>query len=159
MSPDPDASPQIDFGHPANASVLRFLGISDPSRARTSAPSEVGMMSLGTHPDLVAHLWELGTTLPRACGCVVDERSYPLLAHPGSGVIFGLAGGTSTLAFRLPEPELTEALDVPGYGREYRYPASTVRAAEIGEQWALVRRFAERNAAWCARAYAFAESA
>jgi hypothetical protein len=136
--------------------VLRFLGISDPAQARTNAPAEVDGMTLGTHPDLVEYLWRLAAPLPRACACVIDERSFPLLTHPGSGVIFGLAGGTSTLALRLPEPELGEALAVPGYGREYRYPSSAVRAADLGEDWALVRPFGEINAGWCARAFAHA---
>lgn len=114
-------------------------------------------MALGTHPDLVEYLWKLGARLPAACACVVNERSYPLLAHPGSGIIFGLAGGTSTLALRLPEPELEEARAVAGFGREYRYPSSTVRAAEIGDDWALVRPFGESNLALSARAFAYAE--
>jgi hypothetical protein len=150
------APPRIDFAHPANAAVLRFLGVSDPARARTNAPSEVDGMRLGTHPDLVEYLWKLAAPLARACACVIDERSYPLLAHPGNGVIFGLAGGTSTLALRLPEPELAEALAVPGYGREYRYPSSTVHAADMGDEWALVRPFGAANSAWCARAFGHA---
>jgi hypothetical protein len=153
MTPNPDAAPWIDFSNPANASVLLFLGISDPAHARTNAPAEVDGMALGTHPDLVEYLWKLAAPLSRACACVINERSYPLLAHPASGVIFGLAGGTSTLALRLPEPELGEARAVPGYGREYRYPSSTVRAADIGEDWALVRPFGERNAACSVRAF------
>ena len=60
------------------------------------------MLSLSTHPDLVEYLWNLDA----ASACTIDGRSPPLLSHPASGVIFGLARGTSTLAFRLPEPEL-----------------------------------------------------
>ena len=146
----------IDFTHPANATVLRFLGVSQPGAARSSARADVDLLALGTHPDLVEYLWKLGAALPLACACVVNERSYPLLARPDSGIIFGLAGGTSTLALRLPEPELGIALAEPGYGREYRYPSRPVRAAEIGDDWALVRPFAEPNAAWCARAFAYA---
>jgi hypothetical protein len=136
--------------------VLRFLGISDPAHARTNAPAQVDGMALGTHPDLVEYLWRLAAPLPGACACVINERSFPLLSHPGSGVIFGLAGGTSTLALRLPEAEREEALAVPGYGREYRYPSSTVRAADLGEDWALVRPYGEINASWCACAFAHA---
>jgi hypothetical protein len=148
----------IDFSHPANARVLQFLGISEPASARSCAPAEVNLLALGTHPDLVEHLWKLAAGLPLPCACVVNERSYPLLAHPGRGIIFGLAGGTSTLALRLPEPELTRALAEPRFGREYRYPSGAVRAAEIGDEWALVRPFAEANGAWCARAFSYAEA-
>jgi hypothetical protein len=148
----------IDFAHPANATVLRFLGVSQPDAARSSARADVDLLALGTHPDLVEYLWKLAAALPLACACVVNERSYPLLARPDNGIIFGLAGGTSTLALRLSEPELTIALAEPGFGREYRYPSGPVRAAEIGDGWALVRPFGKLNGAWCARAFAYAGS-
>jgi hypothetical protein len=154
---DPD-DPQIDFASPANAPVLRFLGVGNPQHAHTTPRSQVDMLSLGTHPDLVEHLWTLGAGLEGACACVVDRRSFPVLVHAGSGVIFALAGGTSTLAFRLPPAELESALEQPGYGREYRYPGSTVRAADIGPDWALVRPFGDGNAELCARACAHAAS-
>ena len=92
--------PQIDFASPLNEPVLRFLGVRDPQRAHTTPRGQVDMLTLGTHPDLVEHLWTLGAGLEGTCACVVDERSFPLLVHPASGVIFALAGGTSTLAFR-----------------------------------------------------------
>lgn len=157
LTPDSHVPPRIDFANPANTAVLRFLGIADPEHARTTGPAQVDWMTLGTHPDLVEYLWKLAAPLPRACGCVINERSYPLLAHPGSGVIFGLAGGTSTLALRLPEPELEAARAVPGFGHEYRYPSSTVNAADMGDDWALVRPFGASNLPWCARAFVHAE--
>jgi hypothetical protein len=150
--------PRIDLASPANASVLRFLGVEQPLQARTSLPAECNWMSLGTHPDLVEYLWRLPGTEPSVYGCVINERSYPLLVSPQSRVIIGLAGGTSTLALRLPEPELGSALAVPGYGRTYRYPSGPVHAAEIGDDWALVRPYAAENAAWCSVALAHAES-
>jgi hypothetical protein len=156
MTASLDDSPQIDFAHPANTPVLRFLGVPGTRRARTTARSEVNMLALGTHPDLVEYLWRLGAALPRACACVIDERSYPLLVHPVSSVIFALAGGTSTLAFRLPARELAPALEEPGFGREYRYPGSTVRAADIGPDWALVRPYGDRNAERCTSAFTYA---
>jgi hypothetical protein len=148
--------PQIDFASPANAPVLQFLGVRDPQGAYTAHRAQVDMLTLGTHPDLVEYLWKLGAELAGTCACVVGPRSFPLLVHPGSGVIFGLAGGTSTLAFRLPAAELESALNQPGYGREYRYPGSTVRAADIGPDWALVRPFSEGNPELCAHAFAHA---
>jgi hypothetical protein len=154
--PRPNDPVPIDFSHPANVQVLRFLGVSEPNAARSSPREAVDILTLGTHPDLAEYLWKLAAALPLPCACVVNERSYPLLAHPESGIMFGLAGGTRTLALRLPEPELTLALAEPRFGREYRYPSGPVRAAEIGDEWALVRPFAETNGAWCARAFAFA---
>jgi hypothetical protein len=148
-----DDAPRIDFASPANAIVLRFLGVSHLELARTTPPAQVNYVSLGTHPDLVEYFWGLAAELPSSCACVVGERSFPLLVNSRSGIIFGLAGGTSTLAFRLPEPELTTALAVPGFGREYRYPSRPLRAASIGSNWALVRPFDAANVGWCARAF------
>jgi hypothetical protein len=156
MNAEPPEGPHVDFASPANAGVLHFLRVSDPAHARATPRSAVDMMSLGTHPELVSYLWGLADTLPGVCACVVNDRSFPLLAAPGSGVIFGLAGGTNTLAFRLPEPELGLAFDEPRFGREYRYPSGPVRAAEIGDDWALVRPYGEANGAWCVRAFAHA---
>ena len=153
MATDADDSPSIDFASPANAGVLRYLKIEHPELARTTLPAQVNIFSLGTHPDLVEYFWKLPASLPGACAAVVDERSFPLLVHPQSGVIFGLAGGTNTLAFRLPEPELTKALAVPGFGHEFRYPGGPVRAASIGSDWALVRPFGEGNVELCRCAF------
>jgi hypothetical protein len=147
-----DDPPRIDFASAENASVLRFLGIDDPSLARASRPAGTGLLALGTHPDLVEYLWKLPSGEPDCAACVINDRSYPLLVHARSGVIFALAGGTSTLALRLPEPELSAALSVPGFGHEYRYPSGPVRAAAIGDGWALVRPFSEANVEWCRRA-------
>jgi hypothetical protein len=149
----PDDSPRVDFAHPANASVLRFLHISEPELAHTTPREHVDIWTIGTHPDLVEYFWKLPAELPSRCACVINERSFPLLVHPQSRVIFGLAGGTSTLAFRLPEPELTAAFGVPGFGHEYRYPSGPVRAESIGDDWALVRPFDGINVAWCRRAF------
>ncbi len=146
----------IHFGSPANQSVLAFLGITDIHKAVSYRPDEVDSYELGTHPDLVEYLWKLGATVAAGCACVINQRSSPLLAHPVSGIIFGLAGGTSTLALRLPEPERSAALTTPGYGAEYRYPQTTIYARDIGEDWALLEPFAKGNDALCASAYAYA---
>jgi hypothetical protein len=78
------------------------------------------------------------------------------LVHPSSGIIFGLAGGTSTLALRLPDPERATALAVPGYGAEYHYPKSTIYAKNMGADWVLLRPFDKENAAYCLRAFTYA---
>jgi hypothetical protein len=156
MTADPADEPKIDFASAANATVLRFLGVAEPELARATSAVGVDRMILGTHPDLVDYLWKLGASLPGPCACVVDGRSFPLLSHPESGVVFAVAGGTNTLGLRLPGPELAAALDVPGFGREYVYPSGPVRAAELGDDWALVRSYAAENAERCRRAFAHA---
>lgn len=146
----------IHFGSPANQSVLAYLGITDIQAAAAYPPEEVNLFQLGTHPDLVEYLWKLGASAAPGCACVINQRSSPLLAHPGSGIIFGLAGGTSTLALRLPEPEHSAALATPGYGAEYRYPQTTIYARDIGEDWALIRPYDKGNNALCLSAYTYA---
>lgn len=146
----------IDFGSPFNQSVLAFLGITDVQAAVSYTPKEVNYYQLGTHPDLVEYLWKLGASAALGCACVINQRSSPLLAHPVTGIIFGLAGGTSTLALRLPEPERSASLAKPGYGAEYRYPQTTIYARDIGKDWALLEPYAKGNDALCASAYAYA---
>ncbi len=146
----------IDFANPANLAVLAAVHVERPEQAVVHAPHEVNGMRLGTHPDLVDYLWGLGRALDPACPCVVNATSNPLLAHPVSGVIFALAGGTSTFALRLPDPERAEMMAVPGYGAEYRYPYTTIRARDFGESWVLIRPFEKRNPKLCRSAFDYA---
>jgi hypothetical protein len=146
----------VNFASAANKSILAYLGITQPDQAVAYGPKEVNIMGLGTHPDLATYLWGLARDLHPGCACVVNRTSKPLLVNPESGVIFGLAGGTSTLALRLPEPERAEMLAVPGYGAKYAYPHSTVYAKDIGEDWVLIRPFQKDNAALCQKAFAYA---
>lgn len=148
------ASVAIDLDHPANRSVLAFLGVAG-RRPGTLAPGELDVYGLGTHPDLVEHLWSLGEGA-RACACALEGVAAPLLAAPPTGVVLGLAGGTGTLALRLPQPELADALALPGHGASVAYPTGPVLAAAIGPDWALLRPWAPENAARFAAARAHA---
>jgi len=146
----------LDFTNLANRDVLTFLHIDHPDQASTYTPAEVNWLNLGTHPDLVEYFWKLAADLPVPCTCVIGKTSNPLLVHPTSGVIFGLAGGTSTVAFRLPEPERSAAFAVPDYGVQYKYPNSTVYAKNLGEDWALVKPFDKKNVELCKAAFTYA---
>jgi len=146
----------LNFANPVNQTVLAFLHIDNPEEAATYTPKEVNWLNLSTHPDLVEHFWKLAADLQTSCACVVNKTSYPLLVHPTTGIIFGLAGGTSTMAFRLPESERAEAFAVPGYGAEYKYPRSTVYAKDIGKDWALVKPYASNNVELCKAAFTYA---
>lgn len=146
----------INFASPANATVLSFLGITEPDKAASYPPQEVNLWGLDTHPDLVEYFWGLAGEHKIECACIINERSKPLLVHPTSGILFGLAGGTSTLAFRLPEPERTTMLAVPGYGAEYHYPKSTVYAKDIGADWVLLKPFDKGNPNLCQKAFVYA---
>jgi hypothetical protein len=146
----------LNTASPANQPVLTFLHIDQPGAAVTYRPDEINPWGLGTHPDLVEYLWGFEKGLPEPCACVIHERSMPLFINSSSGIIFALAGGTSTLAFRLPEDALAAALAVSGYGASYAYPKSTVYAKDIGADWALIKPFAKDNPVVCRKAYEYA---
>jgi hypothetical protein len=102
---------------PANAALIEYLG-AEPH---------------GCHPDLEQRLRDIGDGDP--------DPSFPIpvLVHP-NGVAYAFAGGTSTLALRVPESVRPEVLDAPGTGRH--------QLADLHE-WNL--RFAERlGADWVA---------
>src|SRR5437762_8979200 len=127
----------IDFDHPANGGILRYLKSRErftrlaPSVSPESVPDPY--FTLGTHPDLVERLWDkLGKALPEDCRWVV--YGTPVLAHPKTGIIFGFAAGTLTYALRLPEPELGEAVQVSGKGVHEYAGGSTLNRDEIGEE-------------------------
>jgi hypothetical protein len=164
-------SARVAFDSPANAGIMRYLGRSHRVARSVSvardrpecAPSEVidPSYTLGTHPDLVARLWdELGGTLPEDCRWVV--HGSPALVHPATGVIFAFAGGTHTYAFRLPPDCHAEAL-AAGATTVVHYPAypeigassSTLDLTEIGPEWGFGGWHAGEDR-WCRAAYAFA---
>ena len=157
----------VDLEHPANAAVLRRLARHGGKAAPDLAPEEVAdHWTLGTHPDLLDQFWNtLTEEISDAERCRRIVYGRPVLASPASGVIFGFAGGTHTVAFRLPQPERDQAL-VAGGERVLHYaghpglgvPASTDDLAELGEEWVFCNaaRYQKR---WCQAARAFADAA
>src|SRR5947199_5620193 len=109
--------------HSANIRVIRYLQKRNNPRVPLSlAPQQIDdpYYQLGTHPDLVEHLWDdLTRYLPSDCRWVVCGA--PALVHPQSGIVFGFVGGTGTCALRLPEQERQEALHA-GAQRVIEYP-------------------------------------
>jgi len=106
----------VNFGHPANAGILRYLASRQdeadlPNCPPSLSPDEVDgpYMRLGTHPDVVTRLWdELTTHLPVGCAWVVYGK--PVLVRPDTGIIFGMGSGIPTYALRLPEQARSEAI-------------------------------------------------
>ena len=98
-----------DRPDPAVARALQKLrdDTPDPPRPASEPPGSVDRMALGTHPDIVDHLWSIGRGLPTDC-CWVSYRQ-PVLAHSMTGVIFGLGIGTLGYALRLPPLVAAEA--------------------------------------------------
>jgi len=114
--------------------------------------------SLGTHPDLVARLWEeLPSRLPTDCRVVF--YGAPALMHPATGIVFGFAGGTHTYALRLPEPARSKALRA-GATLIAHYPGGqpSFDLAEIGAEWVFCGWFRGEED-WCLEAFEFAGSA
>jgi hypothetical protein len=149
--------PAVD--HPANAGLRRYR---EPRHERREIPAVAlpGDVSdpyygLGTHPDLVARLWdELPRLIPVDCRRVFFGA--PALMHPETNVVFGFAGGTHTYALRLPEPEFSEARRA-GAARTIHYPAGerSFDLDEIGPEWVFCRWFRQEEA-WCLAAFELA---
>lgn len=148
----------VAFQHPANAGILTRLrkstsGTVLPNGAPEEHPDPY--FRLGTHPDLVARLWdEITISLPTRCQWIINNS--PVLVHPASGIIFGYAGGTHTYALRLPSAVRQEALE-QGAKRVHVYPGSTFDLDTVGEEWVLGWWFQD-EARWCRAAYKFAGS-
>ena len=70
--------------------------------------------------------------------------------------VTSLAGGTSTLAMRLPEPQFSEMMAIPGYSASYKYPSSIVYAKSMGPDWVLLKAYQPRNPDLCRAAYDYA---
>ena len=114
MQPE-DSRPERRFSDTANSSVLSFLNahatalnpqtlaILESRRARNRQSNDahraVDPYHTQTHPDLGGRLYELAKSLPDDCTDVV--YGCPVLATP-NGIIFAVARGTNTLAFRIP---------------------------------------------------------
>jgi hypothetical protein len=146
----------VNIGHLANEMILAYLKEQEPAAKPFQKWDAIDDWHLGTHPDLVMYFWEMMTSkLPFQCKCIVYRR--PALVHPETGVIFGMAGGTDTIALRLPTPEQDEALKIKGFGKKVKYPLKgTVYANKLGEDWALVPPFDDRLRDWCFKAYEYA---
>ena len=116
MEPD-DSNPEKRFSDNANSKLLSFLrahaapldaqslAILESRRARNTSSQHnefqraIDPYHPQTHPDLGERLYELAKPLPEDCRAVV--YGCPVLVTP-KGIIFAVARGTNTLAFRTP---------------------------------------------------------
>lgn len=113
-------------------------------------PWDVGAdayLHAGSHPDIVERLWDvLGAALPRDGRC--RAGGSPGLAHPGSGLVFGLAMGTQ-YALRLP-PDLRQAAVEAGarsttvWGVDDHFDL----AATLGPEW-VFGAWLQQELEWC----------
>jgi hypothetical protein len=153
----PMTFPPLD--HPANSGLRRHREPGHQKRGlpALASPDQVTRPyeTLGTHPDLVARLWdELQSRLPMDCRVIF--YGTPALMHPATGIVFGFAGGTHTYALRLPEPSRAQALRA-GATRIKHYPVSqpSFDLADIGPDWVFCGWFADEET-WCLAAFEYA---
>jgi hypothetical protein len=103
---------------------------------------------------LVEIFWiDITQKLPKSSKWVV--YGCPVLIHPDSGVIFGFASGTHTLALRLPANEREEAWKIDKAGKTLKYPNKTLYAKDFGEDWALISILDKHLPDWCLSAYQY----
>jgi hypothetical protein len=150
----------LDTASPANRGVLQYLSRSERGRnAPAIEPWTDGARStweLGSHPDIVEHLWEcLASGLPAECRALV--HGTPALVSPDKGIVFVVALGTE-YALRLPPAEFALARAA---GAELVHEYGTVGVtldlpARFGEHW-IFGSFDSREPAWCLAALQFAE--
>jgi hypothetical protein len=124
--------------HPENAQLLALLR----STAVRGKGNEFDLegYELHTHPDLCDHLRSLNPY------CFRGAYGVPVLANDRS-VVFAVARGTSFLAFRLSEPEHSEAL---AGGKPF---------PEAGQDWVSVEAWRidkDTLLKWCRAAHATA---
>lgn len=109
---------------------------------------------LGTHPDIVFHMWKLDSGLPTSCRYVFFGG--PALVHPETGVVFAVGYGTVGYVLRLPPDILAtagpEQLKVV-FNLAPHLPSFDI--SDAGPAWRFVWRDAP-EAAWVRAAYDFA---
>lgn len=145
----------VDFSHPANEGILRYLMGAEFRGLPSIPPFEDYYDGVGgTHPDLVEILWErMSKPLPEKCAWVVYGR--PALVHKSTGIVFGFAVGTSLIGLRLPEQERQRVIGNNSHSQKWQWGSGkTVFARDIGKDWIFVNlKDQEQN---CLRAYEYA---
>jgi hypothetical protein len=148
---------EVALTHAANAGIIAYLNRPFIQAAPSASPTGVDPWRLGTHPDLVEIVWDqLPGQLPESCQWLVYGR--PALVHPHSGVIFGIATGTSVLALRLPESKCREVRMVESQVVQYS-DGSRLLAGDLGDDWTFIPfNIGAREREWCVHAYEYAGS-
>jgi len=107
---------------------------------------------LGTHPDIIEHMWKLDDALPQKCRWVF--WGGPALVHPHAGVVFAVGVGTIGFVMRLP-PDVLQAAPA----RQARTvitgnPGQSFDIGPAGPEWRFISY--DAPAEWCRAAYDFA---
>lgn len=152
---------EVSERHPDNRGVLAYLrtGNRDAAPPLSARPGDVTdpYYQLGTHPDVVEHVWDvLGSALTEDCRCVVS--GCIALVQPNSGVVLALGLGT-TYAVRFSPADAAETA-AAGLNRTHRYRTSGdgLDLEEWGEGW-LFGAYDRREPEWLRRAFEYYASA
>lgn len=125
-SPNPELAARIAH--------LKDRGFEDLILPESEEPCSVSVWNLSTRPDIVDALWEIGRQLPLDSCWVAYRRA--VLAHPSTGVIFGLAIGSFGYALRITQGIKTEwpaEIRFRGFDGE-----ETFSLAKYGLDWRFV---------------------
>jgi hypothetical protein len=124
-----------------------------PPLSQSLADVDDPVYGLGTHPDIVEHMWKLDDTLPRSCRWVF--WGGPAFVHPQTGVVFAVGFGTIGYVMRLPPHVLAQATPEQASQQVTRNPAYVFDISGAGAEWCFVTLHAP-EAEWCRAAYDFA---
>ena len=125
----------------------------DPPLSQSLAEVDDPWNGLGTHPDIIEHMWKLDAALPQSCRWVF--WGGPSLVHPQTGVVFAVGFGTIGYVMRLPPQILAQATAEQASPVVTRNPAYTFDIGAAGPEWRFVTARAP-EADWCRAAYDFA---
>jgi len=149
----------MDVAIPANRPLLDYLTRRNPGAGLFAAPESAAdpYLGLGSHPDVVARLWDqLGSSLPADCRGIVCGT--PALVHARSGTILAFALGTQ-YALRLPDGRVAEAERL-GLQTVTRWAGGSTTGArsEFGPGWTF-GRYRPEEAVWLREAFDLAAGA
>lgn len=144
---------------PRNTGVIRCqlarLGRDGvPAIAGPDSAGSTPYMSLGSHPDIVERVWELGAALPVDCRCVF--YGTPALVTPVSGIVLAAAWGTAYL-LRLPQEAVPLAIrEGATTVMKWAGGSRTDVSKEIGPDW-VFGRWLKQEPQWCLDSFSSAE--
>src|SRR5262249_28339666 len=108
---------------------------------------------LGTHPDIIEHMWKLDQSLPQRCRWVF--WGLPAWVNRQAGVGFAVVFGTMGYAMGLPPQILETAAADQVKAAATGNPGQIFDIAPLGSEWRFVLPRAP-EADWCRAAYELA---
>lgn len=150
------STPFIDEALAANDGVLGYLRRRNerglPLCVAPEASDFDPYLALGSHPDVVEHLWKtLASRLPEETHCVA--LGVPALADPETGLVLAVALGTS-YALRCHPVSRAQASEA-GLPSVQEYTGTSLDAAAIfGNDW-LFGRFHDREPEWLEGSFSY----